>query len=101
MEATREFLVPSGSKWGTEPPADDDCPTVLRSAEEAAEELQEGESSVNNVVHSFRLGATQFDKKSYLTYLKGYMKSIKAHLAETNPERVPIFEKAAATFAKK
>ncbi len=25
---------------------------------------------VNNVVHSFRLEATSFDKKSYLTYLK-------------------------------
>lgn len=30
----------------------------------------EGESSVNNVVYSFRLTATQFDKKSYMTYLK-------------------------------
>ncbi|KAL8291804.1 hypothetical protein RQP46_002062 [Phenoliferia psychrophenolica] len=71
------------------------------SAEEAPEELMEGESQVNNVVHSFRLASTQFDKKSYLTYLKGYMKGIKAHLAETNPERVPAFEKAAAAFAKK
>lgn len=38
---------------------------------------------------------------SYMTYLKGYMKAIKAHLAETNPERVPAFEKGAAVFAKK
>jgi hypothetical protein len=36
-----------------------------------------------------------------MTYLKGYMKSIKAHLAEHNPERVPAFEKGAAVFAKK
>lgn len=41
-----------------------------RSAEEAEEELGEGDSTVNNVVHSFRLASTQFDKKSYLTYLK-------------------------------
>lgn len=40
------------------------------SAEDAPEELMEGESSVNNVVYSFRLTATQFDKKSYMTYLK-------------------------------
>lgn len=71
------------------------------SAEEAAEELAEGESQVNNIVHSFRLTETQFDKKSYLSYLKSYMKSIKAKLQETNPDRVPAFEKGAAAFAKK
>ncbi|GAA5837469.1 hypothetical protein JCM3766R1_000455 [Sporobolomyces carnicolor] len=71
------------------------------SAEEAAEELAEGESSVNNIVHSFRLTETQFDKKSYLTYLKGYMKSVKAKLQETKPEEVEAFEKGAAAFAKK
>lgn len=36
-----------------------------------------------------------------MVYLKGYMKAVKAKLAETNPERVPIFEKQAAVFAKK
>ncbi|CEQ39294.1 SPOSA6832_00799, partial [Sporobolomyces salmonicolor] len=71
------------------------------SAEEAAEELEEGAQQVNNIVHSFRLTATSFDKKSYMTYLKGYMKAVKAKLAETNPDRVPEFEKAAAGFAKK
>jgi hypothetical protein len=34
------------------------------SAEEAEEELEEGEQRVNNVVHSFRLVETSFDKKS-------------------------------------
>ena len=29
------------------------------------------------------------------------MKAVKEHLAATNPERVPIFEKNAAAFAKK
>ena len=29
------------------------------------------------------------------------MKAIKAHLLATDPERVPIFEKSAAGFAKK
>ena len=56
---------------------------------------------MNNVVHSFRLQSTQFDKKSYLTYLKGYMKSIKAKLQETNPDQVDEFEKGAQNFAKK
>ncbi|GAA5822981.1 hypothetical protein JCM10212_006527 [Sporobolomyces blumeae] len=70
------------------------------SAEEAAEELADGEQQVNNIVHSFRLTETSFDKKSYLTYLKGYMKAIKAKLQDTNPDRVAAFEKGAAAFAK-
>ncbi|KDE05825.1 translationally-controlled tumor protein [Microbotryum lychnidis-dioicae p1A1 Lamole] len=71
------------------------------SAEEAEEDLQEGDSQVNNIVNSFRLTATSFDKKSYMTYLKGYMKAIKAHLQATNPDRIPEFEKGAAVLAKK
>jgi len=71
------------------------------SAEEQDETLEEGTSQVNNVAHSFRLQSTSFDKKSYLTYLKGYMKAIKAKLTETNPERVDAFEKGAQAFAKK
>lgn len=109
------------------------------SAEEAEEALEAGAEQVNNVVHSFRLVSTQFDKKvsvhctcrdtegqgnrrdayhprptqdahihgsmtdtqSYLTYLKGYMKAVKAKLETTNPDRVAAFEKAAAGFAKK
>jgi len=71
------------------------------SAEDADEGLEEGSTQVNNVVHSFRLQSTTFDKKSYLTYLKGYMKAVKAKLQETNPTRVEAFEKGAAAFAKK
>jgi len=71
------------------------------SQEEGEEALEDGASQVNNVVHSFRLQSTTFDKKSYLTYLKGYMKAVKAKLAETNPERVEPFEKGAAAYAKK
>lgn len=40
------------------------------SAEEADEALEEGAETVNNVVHSFRLQSTTFDKKTYLVYLK-------------------------------
>ena len=48
-----------------------------------------------------RLQSTTFDKKSYLTYLKSYMKKVKAHLQEKNPERVEVFEKAAQNYVKK
>lgn len=41
------------------------------SAEDGADgELEEGAETVNNLVYSFRLQPTQFDKKSYLTHLK-------------------------------
>ncbi|KAJ7068311.1 Mss4-like protein [Mycena amicta] len=71
------------------------------SAEEAEEATEDGAATVNNVVHSFRLQSTTFDKKSFLTYLKGYMKEVKVKLQAKNPERVEAFEKGAAAFAKK
>ncbi|KDN37411.1 translationally-controlled tumor protein [Tilletiaria anomala UBC 951] len=71
------------------------------SAEEQAEALESGAEQVIDVVHSAKLQQTSFDKKGYLTYLKGYMKSIKNKLQESNPDRVPAFEKGAAEFAKK
>jgi hypothetical protein len=40
------------------------------SAEEQEEATEDGAKTVNNVVHSFRLQTTAFDKKSFLTYLK-------------------------------
>ncbi|KAG0171836.1 hypothetical protein DFQ28_008592 [Apophysomyces sp. BC1034] len=72
------------------------------SAEGGDEEGAESSSqTVNNVIHSFRLVETSFDKKSYMTYIKGYMKAVKAHLAKTNPDRVPVFEKQVSVFIKK
>ena len=71
------------------------------SAEEAEEGVEDGVETVNNVIYSMRLQPTSFDKKSYLGYLKGYMKKVKAHLSEKNPERVEAFEKAAQNYAKK
>jgi len=73
------------------------------SAEEAEEGLEDTAIKVNNVVHSFRLQSTSFDKKSYLTYLKGYMKAIKKHLQEAgkSEDEVKDFETKAQSFAKK
>ncbi|PWN39363.1 translationally controlled tumor-associated, partial [Ceraceosorus guamensis] len=71
------------------------------SAEEQAEALESGAQTVINVVHTFRLQNTTFDKKSYLAHLKGYMKAVKTRLAAENPDRVDAFEKAAGAFAKK
>lgn len=41
------------------------------SAEEAEEGVEDGAVQVNNVVNSFRLVQTSFDKKAYLGHLKG------------------------------
>lgn len=71
------------------------------SAEEADEALEDGAETVNNVVYSFRLQQTSFDKKSFLTYIKGYMKKVKAHLQETNPDEIEAFEKGATAYVKK
>lgn len=46
------------------------------SAEEADEDIDDTKVKVNNIVASFRLQSTQFDKKGYLTYLKGTMSMI-------------------------
>ena len=43
------------------------------SSEEQGEALEDGDTQVNNVVHSFRLQSTTFDKKSFLTYLKVFI----------------------------
>lgn len=71
------------------------------SAEDGDEELEDGTEMVNNIVHTFRLQQTAFDKKSFLTYIKGYMKQIKAKLQESNPDEVAVFEKGAQAYVKK
>ncbi|KAJ1860105.1 hypothetical protein LPJ73_001525 [Coemansia sp. RSA 2703] len=47
------------------------------------EAVESSAQTVNNVVHSFRLVETSFDKKSYVTYIKGYMKSLEKKFNET------------------
>ncbi|KAK1510529.1 translationally-controlled tumor protein, partial [Colletotrichum costaricense] len=72
------------------------------SAEEADEGTEDAEIKVNNIVHSFRLQSTQFDKKSFLGYLKGYMKTVKTALQEKNApaEKITAFEKGAQKYVK-
>jgi hypothetical protein len=73
------------------------------SAEEAEESVEDSAVQVNNVVNSFRLQQTSFDKKQYLSHLKGYMKSVKEKLKEKNAPESTIteFEKGAQAYAKK
>ncbi|KAF2203471.1 microtubule/calcium-binding protein [Delitschia confertaspora ATCC 74209] len=73
------------------------------SAEEGEEGVEDSAQQVIDVVHSFRLNETSFDKKSYLSHLKTYMKKVKEALKEKNAsdEEVTAFEKGAQAFAKK
>jgi len=73
------------------------------SAEEADEGVEDGAQQVNNVVNSFRLQQTSFDKKSYLSHLKTYMKKVKEALKEKGADEATVsaFEKGAGAYAKK
>jgi len=62
------------------------------SAEEAADDLEDGVTTVNNVVYSFRLQSTSFDKKGYTSYVKGYLKKLKESLKLTDEEEIKKFE---------
>jgi len=73
------------------------------SAEEMEEALESGATTVNNVVHSFRLQPTTYDKKTYLSHLKGYMKAVadKLENREDGAAAVADFKAKANVFAKK
>lgn len=62
------------------------------SAEEAADDLEDGVTIVNNVVYSFRLQSTNFDKKGYTSYVKGYLKKLKEALKLTDAEEIKKYE---------
>jgi len=56
--------------------------------------------SVINIVDAHQLSQTQFDKKSYMTYIKGYMKRLLDNVKVKNPSRVDAFQKEAQAFVK-
>ncbi|CAG1975291.1 unnamed protein product [Fusarium graminearum] len=60
------------------------------------------EPDVNNVIYSFRLQPTKYDKKNYVFYLKCYLRAVKNRLKEIgkDPEYVANFEKSAQDFLK-
>ncbi|KAM0713591.1 hypothetical protein Q7P37_010553 [Cladosporium fusiforme] len=63
----------------------------------------EAKETVIDIVHSFHLQETSFDKKAYLGHLKTYMKKVKTALGErgASAEEIKEFETGAAAFAKK
>ncbi|KAI1001076.1 hypothetical protein K3495_g7126 [Podosphaera aphanis] len=75
------------------------------SAEEPDEPLDNSEQTekVIDIVHAFQLEKTTFDKKSYGSYIKAYLKRVKEELQnkEVPAEEITAFEKGAMTFVKK
>ena len=85
LEVPSKYIVKGHQDYGIE-------------SEEALEEV--GGERVLNLVDAFNLTQTNFDKKSYTTYIKGYMMKLKKHLEENNPERVKPFMESAQGFVK-
>ncbi|KAL4635691.1 hypothetical protein GN956_G12987 [Arapaima gigas] len=71
------------------------------SAEAADEGCEDSVVSGVDIVLNHKLQETSFTKESYKTYIKDYMKMVKAKLEETNPDRVKPFMTGAAAEIKK
>ncbi|KAJ2819114.1 hypothetical protein GGI24_004887, partial [Coemansia furcata] len=62
-----------------------DVDTGANASAEGADEdeiVEDGAQLVNNVIYSALLTETSFDKKSYTTYIKGYLKVLKPKVVE-------------------
>lgn len=67
-----------------------------------AEGGAEAKAKVIDVVNQNRLSETSFDKKSYMAYMKGYMKTLKTKIEEgPNKDRAAAFMAGAQVFVKK
>ena len=67
-----------------------------------AEGGADGKTRVLSVAHQNRLMETSFDKKSYMAYIKGYMKKLKEKIEESGDSaRSAAFMAGAQTFVKK
>ncbi|XP_044072528.1 translationally-controlled tumor protein homolog [Siniperca chuatsi] len=80
---------------------DDSLISANASAEETAEGTDSSSISGVDIILNHKLQETGFDKKQYITYMKEYVKAIKAKLQETNPERVEGFVADVAPEVKK
>jgi hypothetical protein len=68
--------------------------------EEPVEDVKDEAVKVNDILDAFHYNETSFTKADYTTYIKGYMKKVKEHLAKNNPSRVDPFMKGAQEMVK-
>jgi len=73
------------------------------SADDGGEDLEDTTTTVLDIAHSFRLNETQFDKKTYLSHLKTYMKKVKEAMKAKGADDAEVkdFETKAQAYAKK
>eukprot|EP01094_Clydonella_sp_ATCC50884_P013044 TRINITY_DN23315_c0_g1_i1.p2 TRINITY_DN23315_c0_g1~~TRINITY_DN23315_c0_g1_i1.p2 ORF type:complete len:178 (+),score=70.54 TRINITY_DN23315_c0_g1_i1:42-536(+) len=89
LQMEGKFILKGGEDFGIE------------NNDEEGAGVEDTQEKVINIVDVHRLQEQNFTKKQYGVYIKGYMKRLKAHLEEKNPDRVAPFMKGAATFVKK
>jgi hypothetical protein len=63
--------------------------------DEEDEGVNDTAEKVNDIIDGFKYTETVFNKADYSTYIKSYLKKLKTHLEEKNPERVEGFMKSA------
>lgn len=56
--------------------------------------------TVNLIADNHKLQQTSFDKKSFMAYIKSYMKRLLEKLKAENPARAEIFQKNVQSFVK-
>ncbi|KAI9538292.1 translationally-controlled tumor protein homolog [Gymnodraco acuticeps] len=78
---------------------------ALIGANASAEEMTDGNDSSTisgvDIVLNHSLQRVEFTKKSFMAYIKGYVKAIKTHLEKENPDRVEAFKAEAPDAIKK
>ncbi len=91
-----KYIEIGGEDFGLAANADEDADEGA-----TAEAVENGKKRVVDIVHNNRLEETNYDKKSFLAYLKGYMKNIGEKLEASDPARAAAFKAGAQVFAKK
>merc|ERR1712048_837640 len=65
-----------------------------------ADDVDDQDESVNNIVDGFQYTAVTLKKSEFQTYIKGFMGKVKKHLEENNPDRTANFMKQATACIK-
>ena len=96
-EVTGRMIEIGGEDFGMAANVDEDADEGV-----TADATAESKQKVVDVVHNYQLTETSYDKKSYMAYIKGYMKSLAEHVKETQgDEEAKKFMTGAQTFVKK
>lgn len=81
--------------------------TEVNIGQNASAEGGEDDEGVNDevqkvvdIIDAFRLQETNFTKKDFTTWLKNYMKKVKAYLEKSKPDRVEGFQKGMQDYVK-